>query len=58
VTYERDVPSTGIVVAKSTGTGDSTHTVATTTDPTLLTELVSSEWVGRRINVTGESFTA
>ncbi len=58
VTYEGDAPSTGIVVAKATGTGAPTHAVATTSDPDLLTELIGSEWVGRRITVTSDGFTA
>jgi acetyl-CoA C-acetyltransferase len=56
VTYEGDAPSTGIVVAKAAGDGGR-HTVAVTSDPALLADLVSSEWVGRRISVTAESFT-
>jgi acetyl-CoA C-acetyltransferase len=57
VSYERDVPQSGIVIARATQPGALTHTVAVTSDPGLLTETVSSEWVGRRIDVTGGGFT-
>jgi acetyl-CoA C-acetyltransferase len=57
VTYERDVPHSGIVIARAAQQGALTHTVAVTNDPGLLTELISSEWVGRRIDVTADGFT-
>jgi acetyl-CoA C-acetyltransferase len=58
VTYEGDAPQTGIAIARAERPGALTHTVAVTTDPSLVAELVSSEGVGRRITVTGGSFTA
>ena len=57
VTYEGDAPSTGIVVARASQADEPTHAVATTSDPELLADMVSSEWVGRRIDVTGDGFT-
>ena len=58
VTYERDTPSTGIVVARALQADEPTHTVATSSDPGLLADMVSSEWVGRRIDITGDTFAA
>ncbi len=57
VSYEGDAPGTGIVVAKAAQDGAPVHTVATTTDADLLAAMVSGEWVGRRIDVSGDSFT-
>jgi acetyl-CoA C-acetyltransferase len=57
VTYERDVPQAGIAIARAARPGALTHTVAVTNDASLMSELVSSEWVGRRIHVTGDGFT-
>jgi acetyl-CoA C-acetyltransferase len=58
VTYEGDAPQTAIAIARAAQPGALTHTVAVTTDPTLLNDMVSTEWVGRRIAVAGDSFTA
>ena len=58
VTYDGDVPQTGIAIARAAQAGPLTHTVAVTTEPSLLNDMVSSEWVGRRIAVAGDSFTA
>jgi hypothetical protein len=57
VTYEGEAPSTGIVVARALQADEPTHAVATSNDPELLADMVSSEWVGRRIEVTGDGFT-
>jgi acetyl-CoA C-acetyltransferase len=57
VTFEGDTASTGIVIARAAQAGAPTHTVATTTDADLLADMLSSEWVGRRIDVTGDGFT-
>jgi hypothetical protein len=57
VTYEGDTPSTGIVVARAAQGTAATHAVARTNDAALLADMVSSEWVGRRIDVAGDSFT-
>jgi acetyl-CoA C-acetyltransferase len=57
VTYEGDTPSTGIVVARALQADEPTHTVATSSDPGLLADMVSSEWAGRRIDVTGDGFS-
>ncbi len=57
VTYEGREPRTGIVIAKAARSGALTHTVAVTDDPDLVAAMVCSEWVGRRIDVTGGGFT-
>jgi acetyl-CoA C-acetyltransferase len=57
VTYEGDLPQTGIAIARVAQAGAPVHTIAVTTDQHLLADLVSSEWVGRRINVIGDGFT-
>ncbi len=58
VTYDGDAPQTGIALARATRSGPPTQTLAVTTDPGLLADLVSSEWVGRRIHISGDRFTA
>jgi acetyl-CoA C-acetyltransferase len=56
VTYEREDPQTGIVIARAARPGALTHTVAVTSDPGLMSDMVGSEWVGRRIEVLREGF--
>jgi acetyl-CoA C-acetyltransferase len=57
VTYEGDLPQTGIAIARAAQAGAPVHTIVVATDPGLLADLVSSEWIGRRISVTGDGFT-
>lgn len=61
VGYERGQPSLAIVVAAApsvAGATPPTHAVATTDDRQLLTDLIATEWVGRRIEVDRTIFTA
>ncbi len=53
VTYEGTEPKLGIAVAATAGSdgGELTHTIATTDDPAVLADMISSEWVGRRIDI-------
>jgi hypothetical protein len=50
VVYEKTGPAVGIVIAKAL-TGGLTHTIATTQDADVMADMMSSEWVGRRVTI-------
>ncbi|MCW2549812.1 MAG: acetyl-CoA acetyltransferase [Mycobacterium sp.] len=51
VVYEKTGPAVGIVIAKALTGGDPTHTIATTEDADVMADMMSSEWVGRRVTI-------
>jgi acetyl-CoA C-acetyltransferase len=54
VAFDKDLPTMGIIVGD---TPDGRRALATTTDPDVMSSMVSVEWCGRTVHTSGPDFT-